>query len=154
MAWTSHGHHIPRSGFEGRAPEAIINCGGFHNCLACIKERAAHDGKFNEPIKEGFPDEELEALLAEDEDIERRLRHIDHSSIGLEAIRERFGYHKPNVLTAKMHQAVRKIFIDGALVLDKMLPNGRAKFQAIMELELACMWANKAIAEMSPVVDE
>jgi hypothetical protein len=100
-----------------------------------------------EPIQEGFPDKELEREL----EIEERLRRMDNTSIGPDALRERFGYHKPTEFTQPMHQAVRGLLKDTASVLDRILPNGRAKFQAIIELELALMWANKAIAEMAPV---
>lgn len=106
-----------------------------------------------EPIKDGFPDEELEHIMRMDE-IQRRLRQSDHTSIGQEELRERFLDHTSNELTDTMRSAVQSIFLDGAITLDRMLPNGRAKFQAIMQLELSCMWAKKAIDEMSPVSDD
>lgn len=157
---------------ETRATSPLINQN--------IEKPTLNNAGLTEPIKEGLPDPQLEEVFGDDEptgfgftgnldqelDYQRsepsanRKRYIeaflkeDRSSIGEEALRARFGYHKAIDLTAPMHQAVCQIFYDGALILDKMLPNGRAKFQAIVELELASMWANKAIAEMAPVVEE
>jgi len=109
-------------------------------------------------------DPEMQRLLYEEAQIEHEKNELgralleelkaDRSSVGVNALRERFGYHKATETTAPMHQAVRGLMLDVATVLDRMLPNGRAKFQAIVQLEESCMWANKAIAEMAPVVDE
>lgn len=86
---------------------------------------------------------------------ELRLLQADRSDFGPEEIRHRFGYHTPaNLGVQEMHIATRGLFMDFASVFDRMLPSGRAKSTFMTKLEEACMWANKAIAEMSPVVDE
>jgi hypothetical protein len=101
----------------------------------------------------GLPDENLEDILAEEEQL--GFMAVDRTSFGDEDIRNRFGYHKPaNAAIAEMHRAIRIIFINTADTLDRILPEGRAKSVAFTKLEESCMWANKAIAEMSPVVDE
>jgi hypothetical protein len=78
----------------------------------------------------------------------------DYSSLHEPEIRHRFGYHQPVGNAGQVHQALRKMMIDVAQILDRMLPEGRAKSVAMTHLEEACMWGNKAIAELSPVVDE
>lgn len=122
-----------------------------------------------EPIKEGLPDEELERLLAEEAELARReefqalqeasllemeLLKQDRTSFGVMEIRHRFGYHKPGPVATEMHRAVRHLFSDLSVILDRMLPEERAKRMTFQKLEEACMWAQKAIAEMSPVVNE
>jgi len=106
---------------------------------------------------EGLSDKELLELFDEEEVMSSELLEelkTDHTSIGPDVLRDRFGYHKGTEVTAPMHQAVRGVMLDVGIILDRMLPNGRAKFQAIILLEESTMWANKAIAEMAPVVDE
>jgi hypothetical protein len=94
------------------------------------------------------------AVLGMDQQ-ETNMLTADRSSIGAWELRHRFGYHKPmNAAAVEMHRATREIFMSTALIFDRMLPEGRAKDETIERLEEACMWANKAIAEMSPVVDE
>jgi hypothetical protein len=53
-----------------------------------------------------------------------------------------------------MHRAVHSLFLDGAIILDHILPMGRAKHLAMTKLEEALMWSNRAIDEMAPVVDQ
>lgn len=69
-------------------------------------------------------------------------------------IADRFGYHKGNEVTIPRHILVRELFRQTARELDALLPDGRAKRVAFDELESASMWANKAVAEMAPVVEE
>jgi hypothetical protein len=69
-------------------------------------------------------------------------------------IRNRFGYHKPVNDNIARHRMGREMFQDFAKMLDHLLPEGRAKAIAFTELEKCSMWSHKAIAELSPVVDE
>ena len=62
-----------------------------------------------------------------------------------EEIKNRFGY---------LHPKLRHEFISFASGLNEVLPDGQAKSVAMTELENASMWANKAVAEQTPVVDE
>ena len=71
-----------------------------------------------------------------------------------EEIRNRFGYHAGTSITQPKHQLVRARFSEMCVFLDELLPAGRAKNVAFAELESTAMWANKAIAEMAPVVQE
>lgn len=86
---------------------------------------------------------------------ELSLLAADRSDFGMSEILNRFGYHKPeNPAMQEMHITTRQVFIDVAHIFDKMLPSGRTKSTTMTKLEEACMWANKSIAEMSPVVVE
>lgn len=76
------------------------------------------------------------------------------AQIGNEEIAKRFGYHRGTEETMPKHRVVRNRFAELARTLDDILPAGRAKNVAFKELEDASMWANKAIAEQAPVVDE
>lgn len=69
-------------------------------------------------------------------------------------ITERFGYHRATSTTGPLHQEIRENYMMFARFLNRVLPDGRAKSVAFTELENSSMWANKAIAEMSPVVEE
>lgn len=75
-----------------------------------------------------------------------------------EEIQNRFGYHKATFdgpdATAPKHQIVRAEFQALAHKMEALLPEGRAKSVMFTELENASMWANKAIAETAPVVNE
>lgn len=75
-------------------------------------------------------------------------------SIGKEEIAHRFGFHKGTDVTIPQHQTVRESFKVLSDILDETLPPGRAKSVAFTELENAAMWANKAVAEQAPVVEE
>lgn len=78
--------------------------------------------------------------------------------IGLPEIEHRFGFHKATVeganATLPKHTELRIKFRELAAVLDKALPDGRAKNVAFTELENASMWAHKAVAEEAPLVHE
>lgn len=74
--------------------------------------------------------------------------------LGIEEIRNRFGYHRPTSESQQIHTALRVLFRDFAMELDKLVPNGRAKSVAFTELENASMWSHKAVAQMAPVVEE
>lgn len=78
--------------------------------------------------------------------------------LGKEEIENRFGFHKATVegenATLPQHGQMRINFRLFAEVLDKMLPEGRAKSVCFTELENASMWAHKAIAEQAPLIEE
>lgn len=132
-------------------------------------------------VDSGFPDPELEKLLAEEEATNRNLfsvtpgqskdasssserkvvsskphkrSQVDNTNFGPEEIRNRFGQHTPTDNTKEMHEAVHGLVTDVATIFDRLLPNGRAKFQALVELEKALMWANAAISDMEPLVEQ
>lgn len=75
--------------------------------------------------------------------------------LGLEEIRNRFGFHKGTVegpnATAPRHADLRAQFVAFAAMLDEVLPDGRAKDLALTELENASMWGHKAVAEQAPL---
>lgn len=79
-------------------------------------------------------------------------------SLGKHEIESRFGYHKVTTdgekPTVEMHKMTRKKFRELAEFLDTLLPEGRSKSVTFTNLETAAMWANKAIAELAPVVGE
>lgn len=75
-------------------------------------------------------------------------------AFGPEEIRNRFGYHKPNESNQALHVQMRLKFMSFANFLDQVLPAGRAKNEAMTQLENTSMWTHKAIAEMAPVFDE
>lgn len=81
-----------------------------------------------------------------------------NASVGEDEIVNRFGFHKgtiegPNA-TAPRHSDLRKDFMQFAVLLDEVLPDGRAKHLAFTELEAASMWAHKAIAEQAPISND
>jgi hypothetical protein len=79
----------------------------------------------------------------------------DYTTFGPMEIRHRMGYHKPaGDSAAHAHQLWRQQCMELGRALDSILPEGRAKSLALTHLEETCMWGNKAIAELSPVVDE
>jgi hypothetical protein len=75
-------------------------------------------------------------------------------SIGDAEIANRFGYHKATETTGPIHQDIRGAFTEMGKLLDRLLPEGRAKSTCFTELENASMWANKAVAELAPIVYE
>lgn len=83
---------------------------------------------------------------------------MTHESIGSAEIENRFGFHKATIegknATVPMHADLRVEFRTFAEFLDDVLPSGKAKDIAFMELENASMWAHKAVAETAPVVRE
>lgn len=78
--------------------------------------------------------------------------------LGAEEIEHRFGFHKATIegdnATLPKHRDLRLEFRQFAEMLDKILPDGRAKSTAFTELENASMWSHKAIAEKAPLVTE
>lgn len=73
-------------------------------------------------------------------------------------IEHRFGFHKATVeganATLPVHKELRLTFRALAEKLDALLPPGRAKSVCLTELETVSMWAHKANAELSPLVEE
>lgn len=90
--------------------------------------------------------------------VQRIRRTMDNSTLGIDEIEHRFGFHKATIegdnATLPMHRDVRVRFRLFVEQLDMILPPGRAKSVAMTELETASMWAHKAIAETAPVVTE
>jgi hypothetical protein len=78
--------------------------------------------------------------------------------LGPEEIEHRFGFHKATVegenATLPRHSELRLDFREFVEHLDSILPAGRAKDVAMQQLEDASMWAHKAIAEKSPLIEE
>lgn len=78
--------------------------------------------------------------------------------IGTNEIEHRFGFHKATIegdnATLPKHRDTRLKFREFAEWLDDVLPDGRAKSVMFTELENASMWAHKAIAETTPVINE
>lgn len=78
--------------------------------------------------------------------------------IGTEEIEHRFGFHKATTeglnATLPRHRDTRLKFREFAEWLDQVLPPGRAKSVAFIELENASMWSHKAIAEQAPAIRE
>lgn len=70
--------------------------------------------------------------------------HTDRSQA---ETRNRFSYHPPSCpLQVDLHRAVGDLFLNAALELDKLLPYGREKAQAMSSLADARMQANAAVA--------
>lgn len=40
MAWTYHGHQIPKSPVESPRPNLVARCGGMRMCRACMQDAA------------------------------------------------------------------------------------------------------------------
>lgn len=78
--------------------------------------------------------------------------------LGKDEIENRFGFHKATIegdnATLPKHRDLRLAFREFAEFLDELLPDARAKTLAFTELEIASMWAHKAIAEQAPAVSE
>lgn len=75
-----------------------------------------------------------------------------------EDIEHRFGFHKATIeganATLPLHRNLRIEFRKFAQFLEDTLPDGRAKAVVFTELENTSMWAHKAVAELSPLIDE
>lgn len=75
-----------------------------------------------------------------------------------EEIEHRFGFHKATIegsnATLPKHRDLRILFREFAEKVDAILPDGRAKSVAFTTLEDASMWSHKAVAELSPLVEE
>jgi hypothetical protein len=69
-----------------------------------------------------------------------------------EETQQRYGYHPGTNDTIPMHEVVRKKYAEMDAFLQGFLPDGRAKSLARTQLEDSSMWANKAVAELAPVV--
>ncbi len=75
-------------------------------------------------------------------------------SLPNEEIVNRFGYHRANADSAPKHAAVRGEFLDLALTLNALLPDGRDLSLALTSLHEAMHWSNSAIAMEQPVDTE
>jgi len=58
----------------------------------------------------------------------------------------RFDHHPPDGLKVQLHQLLRNVIKDAAVVVAHECPEGREKSLAITKLEEAMFWANAAIA--------
>lgn len=79
---------------------------------------------------------------------------VNNRNLSDSEILNRFGYHRATEITMPRHIANRAKFVEMCQFLDTILPEGRAKTEALKHLDEASMWANKAIAEIAPVVNE
>ena len=59
---------------------------------------------------------------------------------------DRFRYHKPDELTASVHDEIREECLGLAKFLVETLPESREQSLAITKLEEAMFWANASIA--------
>ena len=79
-------------------------------------------------------------------------------ALGPKEIEHRFGFHKATIegenATLPKHRELRILFREFAEKIDEILPEGRAKSVAFTELENASMWSHKAVAELSPLIEE
>lgn len=58
----------------------------------------------------------------------------------------RFSYHKPDGLAIISHSDVREKFLEAAITMEQILPDGREKSIVQTKIEEAMFWANAAIA--------
>lgn len=96
----------------------------------------------------------VDAKRAEQELIEELRQKGFVSDSVFEENEGRFGFHKGTEVTIPLHQEVRALYLELANRLSTILPEGRAKAMAMTELEASAMWANKAVANLAPVIDE
>lgn len=79
-----------------------------------------------------------------------------NESVGREEILHRFGFHAATIegpnATAPIHTEMRALFVELALNLDHLVPDGRAKAAAFTQLQQASMWFHWATAETAPLV--
>jgi hypothetical protein len=61
-------------------------------------------------------------------------------------MRNRFGFHPANEITAPKHDSVRQEVLYTACLFADTLPDSREKSLALTALQEAAMWANAAIA--------
>lgn len=75
--------------------------------------------------------------------------------LGPDEIEHRFGYHKAVIegenATLPVHQQLRINFRLFAEILDVMVPNSREKSLFFEHLEIASMYAHKAVAGTAPL---
>ena len=81
-------------------------------------------------------------------------KSINNRTLSDSEILNRFGYHRATEVTIPRHNASRAKFLEMCQFLDTILPEGRSKTEALKHLDESAMWANKAIAEIAPVVQE
>lgn len=75
-------------------------------------------------------------------------------AIGADRIKNDFGFHPANEVSAPQHAEVRSLCQDLAFKLDDMLPDSREKSLAFTALEEVMHWSNSAIAKQHPVSDQ
>ncbi len=78
---------------------------------------------------------------------------MENQTVVNSEITHRFGYRKTNATTEPLHDECRQQFQAFAMYLNRILPESRAKSVTFTELENCSMWANKAIAEIAPLVE-
>lgn len=71
-----------------------------------------------------------------------------------EEIDNRTLFHKGTDETMPSHKIVRQKYNDLMTAMNLLLPDGRAKSVCLTQLEDSEMWANKAVAELAPIVRE
>lgn len=84
-------------------------------------------------------------------DVSEKLKIQGHSTI--DDLANRFGYHKPDPITASLISETRKRALDLALWLNAVCPPSRECSLAITILEEASMWAVKALVLRCPLGD-
>ncbi|HEX8321612.1 DUF7681 family protein [Longimicrobium sp.] len=75
-------------------------------------------------------------------------------ALGIQEIVRRMGFHPATVTTIPIFEENRHQAIEFALYLDETLPDGRDKSLALTALQECLMWANAAVACVSPLEDK
>jgi len=63
-----------------------------------------------------------------------------------EEITRRFTYAAPTDVTRPQHEAINTLFLEVAIHLDEILPEGREKSLVLTKLQECRMWSQAAIA--------
>lgn len=143
--FTSHGHHIPGTDDEGGAPPVIAQCGGPSACYACGLEVARSKvNPVSDKNRKGSVDL-TETILAKRE--ANRNRVFPTSEIIY-----RFGRRSTSAMTDAKDTDISRRFMEFAIFLDEILPQGRVKSIVFTELETTQMWVRKALSEADPPI--
>jgi len=67
-----------------------------------------------------------------------------------EEITRRFTHVAPTDVTRPQHEAINTLFLEVAIHLDEILPEGREKALVITKLQECRAWSNAAIATSTP----
>lgn len=145
--YTSHGHYIPGTGTEDASQRPAPDpCGGVDRCGQCKAETLKFTGI-------AVDASEVEDARSDEQIVSEAMRQSQRMYSDEELL-NRFGYHKGTDVTIPIHAMIRQHYLAIASWLDMVLPPGRAKAMAFTQLEDSSMWANKAVAELAPVVKE